>query len=121
MINQSIFLPNYKQKLSMRSSIRYIPLMHSVHLKIYNQFISPGNTIQLDQNNVNFLHKFLSSKFYFIRCYRKYTNTILNMYMMNMISYNLVFKTVYCIMKYDAILYHLNSYDEFIFPKGLCK
>lgn len=55
---QSIFLPNYKQKLSMRSSIRYIPLMHSVHLKIYNQFISPGNIIQLDQNNVTFCTNF---------------------------------------------------------------
>lgn len=43
------------------------------------------------------------------------------MYMMNMKSYNLVFKTVYCIIKYDTILYHLKPYDESILPKGLCK
>lgn len=42
-INQSIFYRINKQNLSMRSSIRDIPLMHSVHLEIYNQSISPGN------------------------------------------------------------------------------
>lgn len=41
--HKSIFYRINKQNLSMCSSIRYIPLMHSVHKKIYKHSISPGN------------------------------------------------------------------------------
>lgn len=121
-INQSIFYRINKQNLSMRSSIRDIPLMHSVHLEIYNQSISPGNICKTNSYSsirttltfcINFYHPSP------ILLYRKYTDKILNMYMMNMIRHNLVFKTVYCIIKSDAILYHLfqSHTMSLFFPK----